>query len=169
MGITATDVAQLSGPASVARVAREKAYGSGFTGSRFTQHGIEREPILAEWMNTTFGVAPSRALYCAAADPRHLATPDGVGATADGAHLVLGEIKTSTKPLTKIPANYLRQILWQQYVMGARRTVLIWEQHHNFVPVAEPAFLWVDRDDEHIAKLVALANQTLHLLSTVYA
>lgn len=166
-GITATDAAKLSGTASIDRLVREKVNGTGFTGSRYTQHGIQREPILAEWMLTTFDIAPSRALYCAATNPRHLATPDGVGETADGTGLILGEIKTSTKPLTRIPANYRRQILWQQYVLGANRTVLIWEQHHDFVPVDEPTFVWVDRDEKQIAKLIDLANQTLHMLSTV--
>ncbi len=168
-GITATDVAQLSGPASVARVARDKAEGTGFTGSRFTQHGIEREPILAEWMTDRFDVHASRGLYCSTANDRHLATPDGIGETADGSGLILGEIKTSTKPFTRIPPNYRRQILWQQYVLGASRTVLIWEQHINFVPVREPTYVWVDRDDDQIAKLISLANQTLHMLSTVYS
>lgn len=168
-GITATDAAHLSGPSSVARVARDKAVGTGFGGSAYTKHGIAREPILAEWMDERFGIASSHALFCSAQDPRHLATPDGIGATADGSGLLLGEIKTSTKALTRVPANYRRQILWQQYVMGARRTLLVWEQHHDFVPVAEPAFVWIDRDDDAIARLVALANQTLHVLSTVYA
>lgn len=168
-GITATDAAQLAGPASIARLVREKTHGSGFTGSRYTEHGIAREPVLAEWMSATFGIAPSRGLYCSPDDDRHLATPDGIGLTPDGSSVLLGEIKTSTKPLTRVPANYYRQILWQQYVMGASRTLLVWEQHHDFVPVAEPSFLWVERDDDKIAALIALANQTLHTLSTVNA
>jgi len=168
-GITATDAAQLSSPRAIDRLARQKAYGTHFSGSKFTEYGKHREPALAEWMRQRCGVLPSRGLYSSMSNPRHLATPDGVGTSPDGTELLLGEIKTSTKPLTTIPATYRRQIYWQQYVMGARRTALIWEQHQNFVPLGDPLIVWVDRDDREIERLIDLADQTLHVLSTVYS
>jgi hypothetical protein len=75
---------------------------------------------------------------------------------------VLAEIKTTSSAWRTIPRSYLRQIWWQQYVLGAERTLLVWEQHSNFVPVAaEPRCEWIDRDDNQIHILVGLANSLL--------
>ena len=60
----------------------------------------------------------------------------------------LAEIKTTNKAFRSIPRNYLRQIWWQQYVLGAERTLFVWEQHDGFVPLHdEPECRWVDRDE----------------------
>jgi hypothetical protein len=162
-GITATDVASLSTPHSVTGVVRTKLYGSRFTGNRFSEHGKEREPIIAEWVEQRFEIAPSTSLFHAEHDLRHLATPDGLRECDDG-HLELAEIKTTNKAWRSIPRNYLRQVWWQQYVLGAERTLVAWEQHENFVPVGEPQFRWVDRDDSEILKLRALVDQVIHAL-----
>ena len=161
-GITATDVARLSGPAAIDAVATEKlGGGNGFSGNAFTDHGRAREPEIARWVAATHGIAPSSALFHAEVERRHLATPDGLAVTASGA-LVLAEIKTTTKPWRSVPRNYLRQIWWQQYVLGAERTLVVWEEHTNFVPVGEePRCRWIDRDEKEIGKLVGLANNLI--------
>ena len=72
---------------------------------------------------------------------------------------MLAEIKTTNKAWRSIPRSYLRQVWWQQHVLGAERTLVAWEQHDGFVPVDdEPRCAWVDRDDAEIAKLVRLAT-----------
>ena len=160
-GVTATDAARLSGQASVHAVALEKVNGSGFGGNAYTEHGRAREPEIARWVHGTYGIAPSDALFHAAGDDRHLATPDGVGSTTSG-DLVLAEIKTTKSAWQSIPRSYLRQIWWQQYVLGAERTLLVWEQHDDFVPISpEPECRWIERDENEIFVLVALANQVL--------
>jgi hypothetical protein len=56
-------------------------------------------------------------------------------------------------------------VWWQQYVVGAERTLLVWEQHADFVPVGgEPECRWIERDDNQIHVLVGLANRVLELL-----
>ena len=76
-----------------------------------------------------------------------------------------GEIKTTGKAWRSIPRHYLRQIWWQQYVLGADRTLFVWERHDEFVPVAdEPECRWVDRDDDQIRGLVQLADLVLDRL-----
>jgi hypothetical protein len=106
----------------------------------------------------THGIEPSSLLFHSATERRHLATPDGLRVASDG-QLELCEIKTTSKPWRGIPRGYLRQVWWQQYVLGAERTLVVWERHDDFVPVAEePEFRWVDRDDDQIAILVHLAN-----------
>ena len=157
-GITATDVAKLSTPRSVESAARDKWFGTRFSGNAFTDHGKDREPAIAQWVQDHHGIAPSSLLFHAERETRHLATPDGLIET-DAGELVLAEIKTTNKPWRSIPRNYLRQIWWQQYVLGAERTLFVWERHENFVPVGEPEYRWVPRDDNEINVLVNLATQ----------
>ena len=132
-GITATDVAKLATEKSVHNAAREKINGSGFGGNPYTDHGRAREPEIAAWVLANYGIEPSTNLFHAADQPRHLATPDGLGLAGNGV-FELAEIKTTSKPWRSIPRSYLRQIWWQQYVLGADRTLLVWEEHDNFVP-----------------------------------
>jgi hypothetical protein len=56
-------------------------------------------------------------------------------------------------------------VWWQQYVLGADRTLIVWEEHKDFVPVnAEPRCQWVERDEDQIAILVGFADQLLEIL-----
>ena len=162
-GITATDVARLSSRAALQAVALDKLMGSGFSGNAYTDHGRAREPEIARWVRAEHRIEPSDALFHADGERLHLATPDGV-AMRDGT-LVLAEIKTTSSPWRSIPRSYLRQVWWQQYVLGAERTLLVWEQHQDFVPVdPEPQVRWIERDDNEIHVLVGLANQLISLL-----
>lgn len=157
-GITATDVASLTSDNAIARAADAKLMGSGFSGNAFTAHGRAREPEIAAWVAATHGIEPSSALFHAVVERRHLATPDGIGLDGAG-RVILAEIKTTNKSWRSIPRSYLRQVWWQQHVLGAERTLVAWEQHDAFVPVGdEPRCAWVDRDDAEIAKLVRLAT-----------
>lgn len=162
-GITATDVAKLSTAKSIDTAAWAKLNGTGFGGNAFTDHGRAREPEIADWVLREHGIEPSSALFHAATEPRHLATPDGIG-VLDSGELVLSEIKTTNKPWRGVPKPYLRQVWWQQYVLGAERTLVVWEEHRDFVPLGDPQFCWVDRDEREIARLVSLANQLIETL-----
>lgn len=165
-GITATDVAKLSTLKSVRSAAFEKLGGRRFTGNgAYLEHGRAREPVIAAWVLEHHSIEPSTALYHARGETRHLATPDGL-AVRDCGRLELAEIKTTVKPWRSIPRHYLRQVWWQQYVLGAERTLVVWEQHEGFVPVGEePQCRWVDRDDAEIGTLVGLADQLLSLIT----
>lgn len=162
-GITATDVAKLSTPRSIDSAAWAKLHGTGFSGNAFTRHGNLREPEIAAWVMREYGIEPSQALFHAETDLRHLATPDGLVLRESGA-LELAEIKTTNKVWRSIPRGYLRQIWWQQYVLGAERTLMVWERHENFVPVGDPEYRWIDRDENEIAKLVDLAGKLIDTL-----
>ena len=162
-GVTATDVARLSSRKAVERVAQDKLLGTGFGGNAFTDHGRAREPEIAKWVRARHGILPSSALYHAHGEQAHLATPDGVAVR--GGAVVLCEIKTTGHAWRSIPRSYLRQVWWQQYVLGAERTLVVWEQHRDFVPVGrEPECRWVERDDNEIHVLVGLANRVLALM-----
>lgn len=167
-GITATDVAKLSTPASIHAAAYAKLHGTGFTGNTYTEHGKTREPAIATWVRSEHEIEPSTALFRAVRDARHLATPDGVAVRGSGT-LELCEIKTTNKLWRSIPRHYLRQVWWQQYVLGAERTLFVWERHQDFVPVGEPECRWIDRDDNEIAILVSLADQLIASLRAASA
>ena len=162
-GITATDVAKLSTARSIDAAAWEKLHGSRFGGNVYTEHGKAREPVIADWVLREHGIEPSQALFHAAMDVRHLATPDGL-VERDGGRLELAEIKTTNKVWRSIPRHYLRQIWWQQYVLGAERTLMVWERHEDFVPVGDPECRWIDRDEDEIERLVKLAGQLIDTL-----
>lgn len=160
-GITATDVAQLTSGKAIGRAADAKLMGSGFSGNAYTDHGRRREPEIAAWVAATHGIQPSSALFHAVVEKRHLATPDGI-AVDGGGRVTLAEIKTTNKSWRSIPRGYLRQVWWQQHVLGAERTLVVWEQHDDFVPVDdEPKCAWIDRDEREISKLVGLATDLI--------
>jgi len=160
-GVTATDVARLTSEKAVQAVASEKILGTRFTGNAYTEHGRAREPEIGRWVARQHpGMRGNSALFHADGQRAHLATPDGIR-DLDG-RLELCEIKTTRKPWRAIPRNYLRQVWWQQYVLGAERTLVVWEQHEDFVPVSGvPESRWVDRDENEIHKLVQLAELLL--------
>ncbi|WP_424936305.1 MULTISPECIES: YqaJ viral recombinase family protein [Bacteria] len=161
-GITATDVAGLTSTASIARAADAKlGAGPRFGGNAYTDHGRRREPEIAAWVAATHGILPSSALFRAVVEPRHLATPDGISQDAEG-RVTLAEIKTTNKSWRAIPRTYLRQVWWQQHVLGAERTLFVWEEHEDFSPVHdEPHCVWIDRDEREISRLVGLATSLI--------
>ncbi|WP_425556967.1 YqaJ viral recombinase family protein [Frondihabitans cladoniiphilus] len=164
-GITATDVARLSSPRAIQAVVLDKLYGNGFGGNAYTDHGRAREPEIARWVRVHHKILPSSRLFHAHGAPLHLATPDGVAEREDGT-VVLAEIKTTKKAWKSIPRSYLRQVWWQQYVLGAERTLVVWEQHVDFVPLAgDPQCQWVERDDNEIHQLIGLADQVLETIA----
>ncbi len=157
-GITATDVATLTSVNAIAKAADAKLMGSGFSGNAYTAHGRVREPEIARWVAATHGILPSSVLFHAEVEKRHLATPDGV-LVRPGGRVTLCEIKTTNKSWRSIPRTYLRQVWWQQHVLGAERTLVVWEEHDGFVPIGdEPRSAWVDRDEAEIGTLVRLAT-----------
>ena len=163
-GVTATDVARMSSARVLPGISLEKLLGTGFSGNAFTDHGRVREPEIGRWASRVHGMRHSTALVHADGNRLHLATPDGFR-ERDGA-LELCEIKTTVSQWRGIPRSYLRQVWWQQYVFGAERTLVVWERHRDFVPVdAEPECRWVDRDENEIHRLVALADGLLALMS----
>lgn len=167
-GITATDAARLATPASVRGVTNDKLMGSSFQGNAYTEFGRRREPVIAKWLQEEHGIHSCGLLIRAAEHERHLATPDGLAEW--GSEVVLAEIKTTNKPWKRIPRNYLRQVWWQQYVVGAERTLFVWERHDDFVVQdAQPQSVWIERDDAEIAKLVKFADEVLERVDALRA
>lgn len=157
--IGASDAASFAKYESAPLYLRAKLH-SPFRGNIYTAHGHAREAIIL----AHYGIPQNHYLFHHPAHPRHVATPDGI-VVGDGGRITLAQVKTSEKPIPaadKIPPSYRRQMWWEQWVMGADRTLLVWEQHDGFRPVdMEPDAVWFDRDDDEIKKLVSIADYVL--------
>jgi hypothetical protein len=169
-GVTATDIAGIPDrgltDAAVTRILADKRSDVPGFRSAAMDHGSKREPAIAAWVERessagAFGgglLIPSRSLYAHPDYTWRLATPDGLAADWDK-HRELLEVKTTVKVWRSIPRNYLRQVFWQQHVLGAHRTLVVWERHEDGIPVdLEPSWCWVDRDDDEVAHVIDLGQ-----------
>lgn len=155
LGCTATEVAKLAKGGAGARreLIEQKIKGDPFRGNQYTEWGKLREAAIAADVQARTAIAANDVLFHAAEDPRHLATPDGVGVAFDGS-LQMSEIKTSKHDLAPgevtadgtliLPTGhaahsagyfwstgYYDQVQWQIYVTGAARARFTWEQHDD--------------------------------------
>ncbi|QOR69106.1 YqaJ viral recombinase family protein [Ruania alkalisoli] len=162
-GVTATDARRLvttSGRVSKQRRRLLEAKLTGWEGPRLPQfeHGIRREAVIAAWVHQRFGIAPS-SLLCAGRDPRHLATPDGIGEHS------IAEIKTSVEDLDGAARTYADQLQWQLHVTGCDRVLFVVEHRDTL----RRDFRWVERDEERIELLRTHANAFLNELDRARA
>lgn len=166
-GVTATEVAQLArgGASNRETLLSEKRTGErSFMGNAYTAWGLEREPVIAEWIRGKFGHQPSDALFHAPDNRRHLATPDGLH-IKDGL-VTIAEIKTSKdwlEPGTDafLKTNYAAQMQWQMYVADVHECLFVWEQRlgePGAFEVGERGHAWIERDNGHITELVRIAD-----------
>lgn len=169
-GVTATEVAKLarSGASYRQDLIFEKRTGErSFFGNKFTEWGLQREPIIAEKIMHEWGFIPSDILYHAPGNSRHLATPDGVYAK-DGM-VTIAEIKTGKHDLNPegdyfASTGYLDQMLWQAYVCDADEILFVWEQHNDEWPEPTPfeiQSVWIERNQARIEELIAIADDFL--------
>ena len=183
-GITATEVRDLwllaPGRRELAmRELVEKKLGrktDSFSGNKYTAWGKDREPIIAELVRGRYGIEPESRLVRSAENPRHLASPDGIG-SGMVADLVIAEIKTSSKDLTPggeylQATGYLAQMVWQMYVVGATSCLFAWEPRFGagtdddpFTP-GEVRFHWYSAEEYEalLRELLAIADEFLALL-----
>jgi hypothetical protein len=162
-GVTATMVQRAFTPAGMKEVLAEIDEPREVTPNAYMDWGNEREPYIAEFVKQRHGLLANDWLISAGGrmspDRWMMATPDGLSLD----HTMIGEYKTSGKPLDKIPAHYMRQIQWQMWVTDAASCVFAWELRMDapggFAPGFEISTQVILRDDELIKKLVAVAEQ----------
>lgn len=153
--ITATTVAKASTPSGFEHVVG--TWGNQVDDNPFMAFGRKWEPFIARWVQSQTGILHSMWLIESESDPAFAATPDGLSLD----HTMTAEIKTSGKPLDKIPAQYRRQIQWQMFVTGAEKCAFAWFlRGDNFQPAEmEPHLQWVDRDEKEIKRLIGVAEK----------
>ena len=162
-GVTATQVAKASTPAGMKEVLAQIENPTPIEANAFMSWGTEREAHIAHVVKDRFGILPNDWLLCAdgAGNEWQMATPDGLSLD----HTVIGEYKTSGKPLDKVPANYMRQVQWQMYVCGPQveRALFAYELRlegpEGFVPGFDVETQWIDRDEDMISELILTAQK----------
>lgn len=201
-GMTGTEIREWRSPAKRRAIITEKVTGEhDYRSNRAFAHGNFREPFISEWAAATHGVVHTTGLYAHPDNPRHLCTPDGhlAGFTLEyepGENGVTVEVKTTTKDLTPGALNadrvvvefdpkshfakmkYLRQVMWQMYVMNAARCLFIWEPYTtertdpetgHFTVTGPPEWVIIERDQQMIDELVEEANAGLELIDSARA
>lgn len=165
-GITATEIRDWGNGAKRREIITNKVTGvfEDLSHLPYVNHGNLREPVIAGWIKENFGIDPCDYVYSHGANPRLLASPDGVtldpftGALVIGHAAALSEIKTSKYDLTPGTldehrmlidiavgskfdlSNYYLQMQWQMFVMQAGMTLFVWEQHNDIVDPATGTF-----------------------------
>jgi hypothetical protein len=162
-GVTATIVGKAFTPAGFAEVVAELENPREVTPNAFMSWGNEREPYIAEVVKERYGLMPNEWVISKGGklspDRWQMATPDGLSLD----HTMIGEYKTSGKPLDKIPAHYMRQVQWQLYVTDAESCVFAYELRLDapggFAPGFDVECQIVERDEKLIRELVAVAEK----------
>lgn len=160
-GVTATQVAKASTPAGLKEVLASLENPQPVEPNGFMDWGNEREPFIAYQVLKRYGILANDYLICAegAGNEWQMATPDGLSLD----HTLIGEYKTSGKPLDKVPANYMRQVQWQLYVTGAEKCLFAYELRlegpEGFVPGFDVECQWINRDEEMIGDLIKVAEE----------
>lgn len=166
-GVTASEAWAIArgGIQTWRRILEQKMNGSTFRGNRATNAGHAREDaLLDEAAEQLHSVAPNGALWAAADNDLHRATPDGVGRNSDGT-VVVAEVKSHEHgyKFEGIPADHLGQMQFQMRVLGAGSALYGYEvRDEDDMPPAEGA-TWIDvpRDEDMIDFLVMRANKFL--------
>lgn len=160
-GVTATQVAKASTPAGMKEVLAQIENPTPVEANAYMSWGTEREAHIAHVVKERYGIMPNDWLLCAdgPGNEWQLATPDGLSLD----HTLIGEYKTSGKPLDVIPLNYLRQIQWQLHVSGAEKCLFAYELRlegpEGFVPGFDVECQWVERNEDIISKLIVTAQK----------
>lgn len=168
--VTASEVAALAsgGTSTWANLRAEKAGGkSRWGGNEYTEWGHEREPIIADAVRALYPqLSHNSRLVIQDEDPRWRATPDMIGGG------MLCQIKTVLWTGEKwayfdVPKRYSDQMQWEMFTTGKPVNLLAVEYYDRledgvFVPTflfEDPHIIPIERDDDRIAELVAIAEQ----------
>ena len=173
-GVTATEAASLAsgGTSTWSNLRADKAGAAApWTGNQFTEWGNAREADIATSMSSMYPhLKHNTYLVGSNDDPRFMCTPDMIG--DDGKTLC--QIKTSLWKGDKwsfgdIPQRYIDQCQFEMFVTDTDVNLLAVEFYDEldtggFVPhfpFEDPHIIAIERDDERIAELVAIAEQFL--------
>jgi hypothetical protein len=161
--IGGSDAAGFAKEESVASYVKTKL-SSDFQGNAYTRHGNDREARMLR----QYHLQQNTLMFRARDNDRHVATPDGVLVSGLDGHVIIAEAKTTTKPFTKVPLGYARQVLWNMYVTGATECLFLWELHQGFIAVqAEPESLVIrltDYTPDELPKLIRIADSVIEAL-----
>ncbi|MDI9889937.1 hypothetical protein [Microbacterium sp. IEGM 1404] len=166
-GVTASEVWEIArgGIKTWRRILTQKMNGSTFRGTGATRAGTAREAaLLDEAAELLVSCEPNAALWAAADNDLHRATPDAIGVDADNEVTVV-EVKSHEFGWEHdgIPSDHLAQLQWQMKVRGARVGLYGFEvrDEDDQPPLDGATWIWVARDEEMIAWLTERADAFL--------
>ncbi len=162
-GVSATAVANASTPAGFREETLKALYPEEYQvqDNEYMKFGRDWESWLIDNLPAEFNIESNDWLIHAENHEWQLATPDGI--SRDGT--MIAEVKTTGKDWNTVPIRYIRQIQWQMYVTGTNRCVVAWllrgeSKTGELVPLwFEPKWQIIERDDEMIATLIAVAER----------
>ena len=163
-GITATAVSRGFTASGFAEVVAQMENPRPITPSALMEWGNIREPHIAQIVKERYGVFGNDWLISKggplSSDRWQMCTPDGLSLD----HALIGEYKTSGKPLDKIPAHYMRQCQWQMYVCDAERLLFAYELRLDapggmYAPGFDVHCQFVERDEKFIKELIVVAEK----------
>lgn len=160
-GVTASEIHDIAvgGRGTHRRILDGKLNGSLFHGNQHTRRGHEREPFLLAWACSHVALcAANTALFAHPDNDRIMATPDGLGVDDRGGEFGV-EVKShdhAWADRSDIPADHYDQMQLGMAVTGFRRWLYVWEvMGEDGTPTLDaPRFVWVERDEKRIAKLL---------------
>lgn len=172
--VTATDVAKIRTGTDAAFMSlwREKHNPPRKFNNRWTQHGKNREPVIAAAVTANLPeLLHNECLVVNEDEPRFGATPDMM--TSDGS--MVGEIKTHLihseddawvdwSDVRKDKPQYVVQVQWQLAVTGATESLFSWEDwsdEDGWSDLRPIRHCMVRRDEDMIAELKAVALRFL--------
>jgi hypothetical protein len=163
-GVTATDALKLlrkNGKPSRQRVSLLRRKVVGDLEPYFPAYalGIEREPVIADWLSARLPDCEPNDVLFRGSNPRHLATPDMIGID------FVVEIKVSSQPLEVILSKHSDQVQWQMHVMGVERALVVLEDRYS----KEISSEWVERDGLRIQALADAADEFVEKLDVANA
>lgn len=161
-GVSASEVHAIAvgGRAAWQRILADKLNGESFKGNAETDRGRRREPYLLAYASEYLAdVVPSKALYAHPDNPRHLATPDGIGRDCG----VEAKSHKFGWNRNDVPIEHYDQCQWGMHVRGASRWLYVWEVmgEDGEPTLADPQHIWIERDEKRIATLVRNADAFL--------
>lgn len=169
-GVTASElgILETQGAAAWVKLKAEKAGGvSRWRGNKYTAWGHAREGVIMAFLERDYGIEPNNHLLQSVANPARLGTPDGISFTEP----VLGEAKTSKEDYwTEVPKDYVTQAQGNMLVTGAEKVILAVEYFDErddgtliVRDFGDPQVWIIERDDEHISRLEALADRFMDM------
>lgn len=167
-GVTASEAWRIARGGLKARktIVTEKMNGSTFRGNKFTRAGSEREAAIldeAADRNDIALVVANRALWAAASNDLHRATPDGLAFDVETDAPVVIEVKSHAHGWESetIPVEHMAQLQWQMHVMGATYGLYGFEVRDEDDQPPQDGATWihVERDEEFIDYLVTSADR----------
>jgi hypothetical protein len=162
-GVSATAVANASTPGGFREEVAKALYPeeNQVTDNLYMKFGRDWEQWIIDNLPAEYAIKANDWLIHADGHKWQLATPDGI--SLDG--LTIAEVKTTGKDWNKLPIRYMRQVQWQLYVTGAEQSIVAWllrtvDEQGEMVPAwFEPKHIVVERDEEMIAQLIAIAER----------